>query len=553
MEARRRASTTLRRLDAVLADLIDAETGQRGYLLTGVPAYLEPHLAARVRLAADTVELRSLAAGDSALSAALDRLGPLIGARLAALDRAVGAFARGGQEAARRSVLSDSGKEIMDRIRAELAAVRAEWEGTLALRSSRAAAFAAAARRVIVVGEVVAVALFAGSALLIWRQLSALRQAHRAIAEREHELAQILETLPVGIFIVDSEGRPHYANRLSGAILGRSAEPDAGDLARAYQVYRAGTRELYPSDQLPVLRALRGETVHVTDIEIRRPDRSVPVEVWAAPVYGDGGRIVLAVAAFSDVTEQEEARRRIEELNRELARRVGELEALNRELETFSYSASHDLRAPLRAVDGFARMLIEDHGAELSAEARRRLEVIRERTQRMGRLLDDLLRLSRVTRKELEPARVEMRLLVQGVIADLTEGLRNRPEILIGELPEAWGDVALLRQVWSNLLANALKYSATRPEPSIEIGGTVQAGERIYHVRDNGVGFDMAYAGKLFGVFQRLHRPEEFDGTGVGLAIVQRIVHRHGGRVWAEAAPERGATFFFALPDRGTP
>ena len=229
----------------------------------------------------------------------------------------------------------------------------------------------------------------------------------------------------------------------------------------------------------------------------------------------------------------------------ELEGRVRERTA---ELESFSYSVSHDLRAPLRAVDGYAQMLEEDYGRQLDTEARRLLGVIRGSARRMGQLIDDLLAFSRLGRQNLEMAPVD----VASMVREVANELRGpKPVTLDYEtLPPATADPALLRQVWANLIGNAIKYSSKKTEPRVVVSGSQGPDENIYSVRDNGAGFDMQYAAKLFGVFQRLHRSEEFEGTGVGLAIVQRIVGRHGGKVWAQGKRGEGATFFFSLPRR---
>jgi light-regulated signal transduction histidine kinase (bacteriophytochrome) len=234
------------------------------------------------------------------------------------------------------------------------------------------------------------------------------------------------------------------------------------------------------------------------------------------------------------------------ELEDTVRRRTEALQAANKELEGFSYSVSHDLRAPLRAVDGYARMLEEDYAGRLDEEGRRLLSVVRQSSTRMGQLIDDLLQFSRLGRQEPARQPVDMAGLAREVAAELKNG--SSASIEIGELPRATVDRALMRQVWANLVGNALKYSGKREDARIEIGGRRNGGENVYWVRDNGVGFDMRYVDKLFGVFQRLHRSEEFEGTGVGLAIVQRVVGRHGGRVWAESKPGDGACFHFALP-----
>ncbi|MET0411393.1 MAG: PAS domain S-box protein [Polyangiaceae bacterium] len=250
--------------------------------------------------------------------------------------------------------------------------------------------------------------------------------------------------------------------------------------------------------------------------------------------------------------ERRTAEEKIRHLNSELEARVLErtqaLEAANKELEAFSYTVSHDLRAPLRAIDGFSQAIIEDFGSQLPEDGQRQLHIIRQSAQRMGVLIDDLLRFSRLGRQALQKQSVDTAHLVQDVLQE--RGFpRADPRVIIqiGELPACLGDAALLRQVWVNLLDNAFKYSSKRDPAVIEIGSEALAGGVVYHVRDNGTGFDMQYANKLFGVFQRLHRMEDYEGTGVGLATVQRIVNRHGGRVWAESAPERGASFYFTL------
>jgi len=229
--------------------------------------------------------------------------------------------------------------------------------------------------------------------------------------------------------------------------------------------------------------------------------------------------------------------------------RTAALETANTELESFSYSVSHDLRAPLRAVDGYARMIEEDYAARLDDEGRRLLSVVRLSSQRMGRLIDDLLAFSRLGRQEPSKQLVDMAELATEVVNELRDG--SSASVQLAELPRARADRALMRQVWFNLVGNALKYSAKRDDARIEIGGRREPGQNLYWIRDNGVGFDMRYVGKLFGVFQRLHRSDEFDGTGVGLAIVQRVVARHGGRVWAEGKPGDGACFHFSLPQEG--
>jgi len=229
--------------------------------------------------------------------------------------------------------------------------------------------------------------------------------------------------------------------------------------------------------------------------------------------------------------------------------RTEELKVANRELEAFSYSVSHDLRAPLRAVTGYAEMLLTDYLAQLPEDAQRLLRNVSAGAQRMDQLINDLLRLSQLGRQPLSRQQFELGALARQVFDSLSADCAGRRiELTLADLPPCAGDIALLRQVFANLLSNALKFTRQRDPACIEIGGRVEQGVLTCFVKDNGAGFDMKYADKLFGVFQRLHRAEEFEGTGVGLSIVKRIIERHGGRIWVEAAPDQGATFSFTLP-----
>jgi light-regulated signal transduction histidine kinase (bacteriophytochrome) len=297
----------------------------------------------------------------------------------------------------------------------------------------------------------------------------------------------------------------------------------------------------------------RGESVkHYETVRVRKDGRRVEVSVTVSPILNHAGKIVGASKVARDITDRKRAQAQILQLNADLearvVRRTAELEAANKELEAFSYSVSHDLRAPLRAINGFAGIVLEEYGSQLPDEGRRYLERVRNGGQRMGELIDDLLAFARLSRQLLNRQPVNTGRLVQEVLEELNPpGNKRQVETRMGELPACQGDPALLKQVWTNLLSNAIKYTCGRTPAVVEIGCEQNNGQKIFFVRDNGVGFDMQYADKLFGVFQRLHRADQFEGTGVGLAIVQRIVHRHGGRVWATAEPERGATFYFTL------
>lgn len=259
-----------------------------------------------------------------------------------------------------------------------------------------------------------------------------------------------------------------------------------------------------------------------------------------SPVFGENGELIYIIHSVQDVTLLERTKIDRDHL-------IEELKTSVKELEAFSYSVSHDLRAPLRAVNGYAQMLNEDYGSALDAKGKRIIETIRHNAIRMGTLIDDLLVFSRLGRKEMQRGHTNMNDLTEGVLLDIAKVHEHKATICVGKLHSVYADYGLIYQVMFNLISNAVKYSSKKPAPRITISSEKKDDEVIFTVKDNGAGFNMKYYDKLFGVFQRLHANDEFEGTGVGLAIVQRVISRHGGKVWGEGRPGEGATFCFSL------
>jgi PAS domain S-box-containing protein len=378
------------------------------------------------------------------------------------------------------------------------------------------------------------------------RDTTERKLAEAALRESEERYRAVVEQAAEGILLVDVDTkRVLETNAAYQDLLGYSTE----------EILRLSLYELVPYSREEmdcyVERVLEsGSYVSGQRRHLRKDGSLVEVEV-SANVVSYGGREIICMVV-RDITERKRAEEDLRRLNEELEGRVrwrtAQLEAFNNELEAFSYSVSHDLRAPLRAIDGFSQILLEDYEDKLDEEGRLYLRRTKNASQRMGHLIDDLLNLSRMTRSEMRRESVDLSALVKGVVEDLMgTSPEHEVDVIVEEGLVANGDESLLRVALENLLGNAWKFTRDQPRPRIEFGILDHEDTPAYFVRDNGVGFDMAYADKLFGAFQRLHSTGEFEGTGIGLATVQRIIHRHGGRVWAEGNIGSGATFFFTL------
>jgi PAS domain S-box-containing protein len=352
-----------------------------------------------------------------------------------------------------------------------------------------------------------------------------------------------------GAIIAVNPAAERIQGRPASVLLGKTAEwPDWG------AIHEDGTP--FPGQDHPSMATLRtGQSYSNVVMGILRGDGTrIWISVNSQPLFAPGEALPYAViTTFHDISGQIRAEHEIRRLNVKLERRVAErtsqLEAALKDLESFSYSVSHDLRAPLRAIDNFSSILQEEHGARLDEEGHRLIRVVRKNAARMGNLIDDMLAFARAGRRELVLADIDFEALVREVLEDLAPSYVGRQvNVNIGPLPRVRADVTALRQVVVNLLGNAIKFTRPRPLAYIDVRGEIAGNEVICSVRDNGVGFEPQYAQKLFGIFQRLHDGEDFEGTGIGLGIVKRIIDKHGGRVWAEGAPGSGATFYFALP-----
>jgi PAS domain S-box-containing protein len=499
-------------------------------------------------------ELRQLAQLDEARQH-LDTAQPLIDARMTELARVVQLRRNGDMTAANARVASGDGRRLTDSIRTEIRDfIRIE---NLALERVDAR-FQLSLRRMFY--GIVAVS---GCALLIGLLIAYLyfrNNEHRlknlvlvetqdllnTQAKASQYARSLIEASLDPLVTISPEGKITDVNAGSVKVTGVPREKLIGTDFSNYFTEPDKAREGYQ-------QVFAKGSVTDYPLTIRHQDGTLTDVLYNASVYRDVRGIVLGVfAAARDVTDQKQAEENVRRLNAELEQRViertAELKTANTELEAFSYSVSHDLRTPVRAIDGYAQAVLEDYGPQLPAEGLRFLQTISNSARHLGALIDNLLAFAQLKQLELSKHAVDTNLLVRATLHELGAPWPNRQvELRVGALPASSGDAAMLKQVWLNLLSNALKYTNKRDKAEIEIGCRKVNGADTFFVRDNGTGFDMRYVGKLFGVFQRFHRAEDYDGTGVGLAIVQRIVHRHGGRIWAEAAVDRGAIFYFTL------
>ena len=386
---------------------------------------------------------------------------------------------------------------------------------------------------------------------LIHELEAAIRDPHEQ-QRAEARFRGLLEAAPDAMVVVNRQGAMEIVNSQTEKLFGYERSELLGKPVELLIPERfKESHPAYRADYVlqPVARPMG------TGLELygrRRDGTEFPVEISLSPLETEEGPLVTA--AIRDVTDRMQSEHEVQELNAALQRRATELEVANRELEAFSYSVSHDLRAPLRTIDGFSQALLEDYHEQLPEDAQNFLERVRNAAQRMAKLIDDLLELSRISRLPVERQPIDVTALAKSIAEELrqAEPARNVNFEIAPHL-KAHGDAQLLRIAMQNLMNNAWKFTSKVQDATIEVGYNGGKASQVFFVRDNGAGFDMAYAGKLFGAFQRLHAVSEFPGTGIGLATVQRIVVKHGGRIWAESTLDQGATFYFTLQPEEAP
>jgi PAS domain S-box-containing protein len=542
-------------LAGLYGSLAGAELAQRDYLLTAQHDRLYEYTRFVMRVQDDVASAARLTSDNPAQQRNWAVLHSAVENRLDAMTDGLVAYQRYGLPAARAVLGIPRPNGSTEEVRAAIERMDAVEVRLLTERRTASANVRHATLVSLVVTLALASAIFIALFRAAHREMRARSSAESDLLESNRFLDSLIENLPVMVFVKDARTLRYVRqNRAALDLLGLSRDDVIGK----------NDRDFLPAEQADFISAKDREVLaagRLVDVPEQRIDSlhlgTRILHTMKMPILDERGEPKFLLGISVDITAQKLAEQAIRELNAELRDQAAQLEVTNKELESFSYSVSHDLRAPLRAIDGFAQMMEEDYQERLDAEGKRYLSVIRQNSSRMGGLIDDLLEFSRLGRQPVARGEVNVDALVREVVAEVLNSeprgaASAAPQIEVGPLPPARGDPGLLRQVWTNLIANAVKYSGKVQRPFIQISGCEAGEENHYSVRDNGVGFNMQYAEQLFRVFQRLHRAEEFGGTGVGLAIVHRIVTRHGGRVWAEGVENVGAVFSFALP-KGEP
>lgn len=526
--------------EAAVSMVKDMETGVRGYVVTGDSSYLEPFHAARGQIGPQISSLKRLAEQYPRQLSRIQRLEPVVAMRVRYAEQLVAVYRKNDPSAALQLVRSGEGKATMDSIRALVKRLQHDermiLEASLRDRSSQLSRSLSS----ISLLTLLVLGLFLILYLIIEKGLTDRQQSEKALQDASREIEDLYNHAPCGYHSLDSTGLFVRVNDTELSWLGYRRDEVIGTMRFETLLTPASIvvfRQNFP-------QFLDQGFINDLEFELKRKDGSTFwVLLSATAVTDEAGKFVRSRSTMFDISDKH---RVLEQLHHQ----GKQLEFANKELEAFSYSVSHDLRAPLRHISGFVDLLQKHAGQTLDEKSSRYLNIITSSAKHMGDLIDDLLVFSRMTRTDLLKSRVDLSPLVREVIQSLEPDTKGRMiEWKVAPLPEVLGDPSMLRMVMVNLLSNAVKYTRPRPVAVIELGFyTEPNGGPVVWVRDNGVGFDMQYVHKLFGVFQRLHSSDEFEGTGIGLATVQRIMVRHGGRVWAEGKLQEGATVYCAFP-----
>lgn len=514
----------------ILSKIEDVELGKRGYVITGDTLFLEPFVESKKQISNYLINLKLLTRDNHSQQLRFNTLERLISQEMAFFKNVIELRSNKGFEEAKKLVATAKGKVLMDSIRNTIADIQKEERFLLNERGKTNQNSIDSANSFISFFQIMIVSFLIALFLIALETFRTRQKAQNLLQKSNERFSKIFNYSPVAMVITSiDEGEFMYANDLYCETTGYKREDLIGKKVVDFNMISVEQRR-------EVHQKLKEKGVEDKDVElkIRRADGKIIEVIFSLQILEIDGKM-SHVYGLVDITERKKTEQKLKEVNKEL--------------DSFTYSVSHDLRAPLRAISGYTRILKEDYGNLIDAEGKRIMNVISNNAQKMGQLIDDLLAFSRLGRQNIVSVPIDMNSLVRSIKDDLIafSDLKNI-QIDIRNLIIAIGDSSMIKVVMTNLLSNAIKYSSKKDEIIIEVGSYYEGKNIVYYVKDKGAGFDMQYYDKLFGVFQRLHSTSEFEGTGVGLAIVQRIINKHGGKVWAESKIDIGSTFYFSLP-----
>jgi len=532
----------LETLGELSARLSEVESAARSFAISGKQSHLDPFYAAAKSVPEQVEELKVLLRNDSKALGAFTEIEPIIDSHVKAMRDMVDLGNKNLFRGSSQRKLTDQGNTLMEQIRATTSSLEKTQRSQLAQQQALLTVRAERMALVSLVGN-----LLAGVLVLAFGAygLSAINNRVRA----EEKLSRLLTSMPDALVVVNAEGKILSCNAQTAKLFGYTESELQGESMALLvpERVRQSQRQYYAGFFLQRNGQVQEGTVELSGL--RKDGREFPIEISTRPLVAEKGLVVTS--AIRDITERKQVEIQISQLNKELQDRAAELETANRELEAFSYSVSHDLRSPLQNIDSFSQILVEEYANRLDSDGRDYIQRLRASCQHMEEIIDALLELSNMARQELIVDRVDLSTQAKAVAAELQQKEPDRlVDWVIAEGLVVQGDTRLVRVVLENLIGNSWKFTAKRAQARIEVGALPQCnGVRTYFVRDNGAGFDMARAGQLFAPFKRLHDQGQFRGTGIGLATVQRVIQRHRGRIWAEGAVDRGATFCFTLSE----
>lgn len=538
--------------------ILNGETGQRGFIITKNHSYLDPYFGSKNEINFLIEEYKQLDNNNTEAGKVFSNLESIITKKFEELNFTVNLKENNFDDSVAARINSNIGKKYMDSIRANIK--------VLLLKENEALRFAKEnslrSKKQTIWSYSIGMIISFGMILFVFINLQNENKLRKRLEVEANQSKLFFSTSLISIgdavITTNAKGVITFMNKVAESITKWSSEEAEGrPIEVVFNIYKEGTREVIPS---PVKIAL--ETKKITGLKnhtvlLDRFNNEIYIDDSAAPILNEEHEVTGAVLIFRDISEKrkteiklEETYKEVNDLNKEMNTKISALQSLNSELESFTYSVSHDLRAPLRSINGFSKILQDEYGSSFDAEGKRLLKIVRDNAMKLGIFIDELLNFSKVGRKALNYKIVDFKKLVEDSIDLVENDIKSKDIFIINNLLPAYADEILMFEVWKNLINNAVKFSSKKETPLIEIGCEVNDKSIKYYVKDNGAGFNPAYSNKLFGVFQRLHSDSEFPGNGVGLALCAKIIKLHGGEITASSIPDEETIFSFTLPNR---